>query len=156
MRLALGRARADGGPRDEIGEVLGDDRVEHFRRGRDTQIREAQEELASDPQSGADVVAPVEKRVVDEPLPADARPRLLEVHPHHEQEFGLVAFLQHEQALGVLDGCLRIVDRTRPDDDEQPRVAAVQDTADLLARPVHELGCAGGDGQIALQPVRAS
>ena len=42
--------------------------------------------VARQPQAGVDVGGAVEVRVVDQALPADRGPRLLEVDPHHDQQ----------------------------------------------------------------------
>ncbi len=70
-------------------------------------------------------------RIVDQTLPADRRPWLLEVHAHHDQEvlgepLGLAA-----EALRVLASGLDVVDAARADDHHQPVVVSVE----------HGVGC---------------
>src|SRR5690606_16146971 len=77
MHLALGRARADRAPRDEVREVLRRDDVEKFTpRGQPERV-DLPQQLARDAQALVDREAAVEMRVVDESLPADRSARFL-------------------------------------------------------------------------------
>jgi len=89
--------------------------------------------LARDAQAVVDAEAAVEVRVVDQALPADGGPGFLEIDAHdHQQVGGMLARLL-TQAAGVLHGGLRVMDRTRPDDDQQAVVLPGQDAGGLLA-----------------------
>ena len=92
------------------------------------------EQAAAEPQALVDVEAAVEVGVVDEPLPADRRARLLEIHAHDDLELARVRIAQRPQPLRVLERRLRIVDRARPDHDDEPIVLAVQDAVQRAAR----------------------
>ena len=81
---------------------------------------------------GADkVIAAVQVGIVDEALPADRRPGLLEIDAHHDQDVVAHLIGQGPQPPGVLHRGGRIVDRAWPDDDEQPGVFPAEDTLDL-------------------------
>src|SRR5688500_16291992 len=86
MHLALRRACADRAPRDEITDELRRDHVEEFAACRQAEAIHVDEQPARDPQPLVDAKAAVEIRVVDEPLPADGRARLLEIHAHDDLE----------------------------------------------------------------------
>jgi len=86
VRLALGGARADRGHEIRSGQVLRRDRVRAARAGGQPEPRQVDEQLAGQAQPELHVVRAVEVGVVDEPLPADRRARLLEVDTHHDEE----------------------------------------------------------------------
>ena len=54
--------------------------------GRQPEVVDVEQELPRQPQPLVDVEALVEVGIVDEPLPADRRPRLLEVAAHHDDQ----------------------------------------------------------------------
>ena len=84
--LAFGRPRADRDPRRQVGDVLRNLRVEELRRRRQPHVVDVEQQLAGQPQPLVDVEALVEIGIVDEPLPADRRARLLEVAAHDDDE----------------------------------------------------------------------
>src|SRR6185436_7306260 len=86
MGLALGGAGTDRGPRDEVREELRGDRIEELRAGRQPECADVEEQAAGEAEAGLHVMGAVEVRIVDEALPADGRPRLLEVHAHDDEE----------------------------------------------------------------------
>src|SRR5262249_20200448 len=65
---------------------------------------------------------------------------LLEVDAHHDAQIARVLVRHRLEPPRVLDRRRRIVDRARPDDDDEPVVFAPEDAADLLAGPGHRLG----------------
>src|SRR5438093_7290856 len=140
VHLALGRARADGAPGDEVRGELGRDRIEELAARGQPELGEIEQEAARPPEPVVDGEAPVEAGVVDEPLPAHGGPRLLEVDAHHDTEIALVLVPHGLEPPCVVEGRGRVVDRTRADDDDEPIVFAPEDAADLLARPRHGLG----------------
>lgn len=77
MELALGRARPNGAPRDEVCDVLRGDGVEELGADGDAHRGEVAEELAGEAEALVDAEGAVDVRVVDEALPADRRPRFL-------------------------------------------------------------------------------
>ncbi len=86
VHLALGGARADRAPRDEIREVLRRDHVEILGAGRQIELVDLEKNAPREAQAVVDPVAVVEVRVVDQPLPAHRRARLLEIDAHHDDE----------------------------------------------------------------------
>ena len=126
MNLALGRARADRHPRRQVGDVLRDLNVEKLGGGRQPEIVDVEQQLAREPQALVDVEALVQVGVVDQPLPADRRARLLEVGAHHDDQVIGIARGEARQPFAVVERRGGVVDRTGPGDDHQPRVLALQ------------------------------
>ena len=142
VHLALGRPRADGAPGDEVRGELRRDRIEELAARRQPELGKIEQDPARATQTLVDHEAPVEVRIVDEPLPADRRARFLEVDAHDDAEVGHVLVGQDPQAAAVLECGARIVDGARPDDHDEPIVLAPQDPADVPARPRHGLRAA--------------
>ena len=69
----------------------------------------------------------VERRVVDQALPADRRARLLEVDAHHDEQVVAEVLGHAREALRVVERRDRVVDRAGPDHHEQPVVLARED-----------------------------
>ena len=136
MDLAFGRARADGAPRDQVGDVLRRDHVEVLGPGGQVELVDLEQDAPREAQAFVDAEAVVEARIVDEPLPADRRARLLEVDAHHDDEAVGELVLERGEARRVVDGGIVVVDRAGSHDDEQPVVGAVQHAMDRLARLV--------------------
>lgn len=66
--------------------------------------------------------------LLDETLPSDCRSRLFKVDPHDHLEIGPPAIGNLSPQLGrILPGLVRVVDRARTDNDEQPVVLTVND-----------------------------
>jgi hypothetical protein len=131
--LALRGAGPDRPPGDAVGDVLGGDRVEELAADRQPRVQHLQQQLAGDPQAGVDVPAFVQVRVVDQPLPAGRRPRLLEVDAHHHQQLLAQVARRRRQLRRVLHRRFRVVHAARPDHDHQPLVSPRQHLADFLA-----------------------
>src|SRR5262245_10214842 len=103
LNLTFGRARADGAPGHEIRDVLRRDRVEVLDAGRQAELVDLAKQAAAETQTLVDVEAAVEVGIVDEPLPADGRARLLEVHAHDELERVAVRVAKRSQESRVLE-----------------------------------------------------
>ena len=86
MHLALGGARADGAPGDQVRDVLRRDHVEVLGAGRQVELVDLEQDAPREAQAFVDAEAVVEARIVDEALPADGGARLLEIHAHHDDE----------------------------------------------------------------------
>jgi len=84
--LRLGRARADRVPTDEVGQILGRQRIQRFAAGRQAEAGESQQQFAGASHPLADVKRVVHVRVVDEPLPTGGGARLLKVDAHYQQQ----------------------------------------------------------------------
>ena len=111
--LALCRARADCHPANQVGQVLRHDRIEELGRRREAHLGDVEQELSALLQPGCDVEGVVQVRIVQETLPADGRPRLLEVDTHDDEQ-PVGAFLaQVLQTTRVFEGGVLIVDRAR-------------------------------------------
>src|SRR5438034_3041744 len=125
VRLALARPGTDRPPGDGVGDVLRGDRIEELAADEEAEVEDREEELAGGSQARVDVAGAVEVSVVDEPLPAHGRPRLLEVDPHRDQQV-LVEFAgRGGEATGVVERGLGVVDAARARDDEQAIIVAV-------------------------------
>ena len=143
VHLALGRARPDGTPRHSISDELRGDGIEELAAGREAQRHHIQQELARHGQPFVDREASVQVGVVDQALPANRGPRLLEVDPHHDAQVIFQFLRQWRQLFGITASSVRIVNRARPDHDHQAIIEPAQDAADLAARALDEL-CALG------------
>ncbi len=86
VTLALGRARADRAPTDQIGDILRADQIQKLGAGWHALGIEIEEQLARQAQALVDLEAAVEVRIIDQALPAHRGARLLEVDPHHDQQ----------------------------------------------------------------------
>jgi hypothetical protein len=133
MDLALDRAGADGAPAHHVGVVLAQRGVEELRRYRKPGRRDVGHQPPGDPQALSDMEGSVEVRVVDQALPADHRPRLLEIHPHGHDELARMAIRGAAQERGIFDRGSRVVDRAGPGDHEQAVIPAGHDRCNLRA-----------------------
>ena len=134
MNLALGRSRANRSPRHQVRDELRRNRVEELRPGRQPHFGQGAQQAARDAQPVIDVEASVEIGIVDQSLPPDGGARLLEVGAHDDQQIFGMLITQRFEPLGVLEGCVRVVNRAGADDHQQSIILAVDDVADLFAR----------------------
>jgi hypothetical protein len=133
VHLALGCARADRAPRDQVGHELRRDRIEELGAGRQPHLEHVEQEAACAAQALVDVELAIERGVVDQALPAHGRARLLEVDAHHDHQVVAEVFLHVREALRVVERRDRVVYRAGPDYDDQPVVLPRQDVSDLGA-----------------------
>ena len=133
MSLGLSGACADGRPTDEVLQVLRGNRVEGFSCGWQAHFGQVQQQLATNMQTVLDLERVVQIRVVDKAFPAHGGTGLFEINPHDQIQRVADFSRKHLQALGVFMGSLEIVNRARPDDNEQSMVSAIQDVANHLA-----------------------
>ena len=126
VRLRFRRARADRGPTHQVGDVLGHDGIEKFGRRRQTHSGDFQEQLPRFLQTHLDVVGAVEMRVVNQPLPANGRPRFLEIDAH--DDFKLVGQFRAQavELLRVFQRTVHVVNGARADDQQQTLVFLAQ------------------------------
>jgi hypothetical protein len=136
--LALCGPRADRTPGHRVRDVLRRDRVQPLAAHRQAERRDGDQQPPGGAQAPMHVVAAVHVRVVDQALPAGHRARLLEVHPHHDQQVGLAPLAQRLQAAGVVQRGGRVVYRAGPGDHQQAVVGSVEDGADLAAGTLHD------------------
>jgi hypothetical protein len=149
--LTLGRARADRAPRHQVGDVLRGDRVEELATDRQSQVEDLAQQLARQAQAGVDVAGAIEVGIVDQPLPADRGPRLLEVDPHRNQQVVAQLLGPSAQALSVLERRVHVVDAARSHHHHQPVVLAVEDAGDLAAPGEHEFLLLGAEREVVEQ-----
>lgn len=118
-------------------------------------MRQVDEELPAHAEALIDVEAVVDVRVVDQALPPDRGAGLLEVRAHHDQQLVLVLLLLLQQHVAVLQGRVRVVDRARADDNEQPplRIGAIDDVGSLLATLENSALRLLGLGDLMLQEI---
>jgi len=134
VTLAFCGARADGSPGDKAGEILRGDHVEKLGAGRDAHLVEIEEQVASKAQAVVDLEGFIEKRVVDEPLPAYGGAGLLEVDAHDNAEVASEFFDGGLQLAGVFDGGFGVMDGAGADEDQQARVTLGENLRDVDAR----------------------
>ena len=134
VHLALGRAGPDGTPAHEVGDVLRRDHVEKLAAGRQAERVDLHEQFAGDAEPLVDPKRAVDVGIVDEPLPADRRPRLLKVDPHHDLEVCSEPLPLAAQPAGIVDRRLGIVDRAGADHDDEPVILSLQDGMKLHPR----------------------
>jgi hypothetical protein len=139
MALALGRARADRAPGDQVGDELRAQQVEELGAGGQAQRGEVEQQLARALEPFVDREAAVEVRVVDVALPADRGARLLEVRPHDDEQVVLQRVRRRLQPLAVLHRLVVVVDGARPHDDDEAVVAPVQHVGDGVAALLDQL-----------------
>jgi len=144
--LAFAGAGPDGGPGDEVGDVLGGDGVEEFGGGGDAEFDDFAEEAPGEVEALGDVVGAVKVGVHDEALPADGGAGFFEIDPHDEVEIVGDAVGEVAEAFGVFEAGLGVVDGAGADDDEEAGVLSGEDGADGFAGGGHEggLGVAAG------------
>ena len=85
-------------------------------------------------QAVVDAEAAVHARIVDQSLPAHGGARLLEIHPHHDQQVVGETLRLFLQLACVFHGGVEVVDRARTDHHHQAVIGAVQDAMQGLAR----------------------
>lgn len=75
-------------------------------------------------------------RIVDQPLPARRRARLLEVDAHHDQQVIRQLRRLRAQPPRIVECRIDVVDAAGPDHDEQP-----------IVHPIEDLGCGSASAQ---------
>ena len=143
VHLALGGARADGAPGDQVTQVLRRDHVQKLAAGRQPEPVDVDQQLARDAQALVDAEGFVQIGVVDQALPAHRGARLLKIDPHHDfQRVGIVVALG-QQAARILQRRRRVMDGAGADHHQQAVVAAGHDVVDAVAR-IADQGLDGG------------
>lgn len=133
MGLGFGGTCADGGPADQVLQVLRRNRVQRLGGGRQAHLGQVQQQAAPDVQAILDFEGVVQVRIVDQALPAHGGTRLLEVHAHHQEQGVGDLFRQRLEPLGVLVRRLEVVNGAGANHQEQTVVLAVEDVAYHLA-----------------------
>ena len=127
VQLRLGSSCANCAERDEVGEELRRDGVEHFRGNWHALTSEVAEELPADAQTLVDLVALVNVGVVDQTFPADCGPGLLEVGAHDDAKVVAELVGELDQARAVLDGGFRIVEGARSAHNQETVILLLDD-----------------------------
>ena len=86
MRLAFRRSGSDGGPADEVGDVLGADRIEQLSGARHAGLVEFQQNGPGELHAGGNVTGAVEMGIVDETFPSHRGSGLFEIGAHDDQQ----------------------------------------------------------------------
>ncbi len=153
--LALRRPGADGAPTDQVGDVLRTDGIEQFRRARQSELIDAQENRPGQFQAGGDVTGAVQVGIVDQTFPSDGGPRFLEIGSHDDQEPVTQLVCDRFQLEGIFIGCFGIVDRTRTNNQHQPvAILPVKNSADSLPGLYNQRGRLVSDGKFGLDGAR--
>jgi cobaltochelatase CobN len=95
VRLRFRGARANRGPRHQIGDVLRHDRIEKLRGRRQTHADNFEQEFSRDLQARFDVFRTVKVRVIDQTFPADGRARYLKINAHDDFHLARKFLPQH-------------------------------------------------------------
>lgn len=119
MKLALGGSGANSTNREQVGQELGGDGIQHLTGNGHALGGQVDEELAGQAQALVDLEAAVDVGVVDEALPANSGAGLLKVRAHDDEELILVLFASLQQEVAVGEGGFGVVDGAGADDDEQ-------------------------------------
>ena len=138
--LRFGGAGADGGPADEVGNVLRGDGVEELGGGGQTEVEDVAEERAGEPEAVGDVVGAVEMGVHHEAFPADGGARFFEVDAHNDHH-AVGDFLgEGGESASVVAAGLEVMDRARADDEKEAFVVGEDETLDLATGVGDESG----------------
>jgi len=137
--LALGGAGADGGPADQIGNVLGRDGVQQFGSGGHAQFDDLAQKTACDPEPLRYVARAVQIRIHDEALPADRGAGFLKINAHDEEHAVADLTRKLRELFCILASRLEVVDGAGADHDKEARVVSKNDPVDGLAAPGDEL-----------------
>src|SRR5438445_3260959 len=133
MDLALRGARADGTPTYQARQVLWDNHVEEFSSRWYPHFREVEKKTTGQPQTIIDFERPIEMRIVNQALPANACTGFLEIDPHNNPEIrGQFVYCGLEQCC-IFACSLGVVNRARAHNDKQAMIFALENVADLHA-----------------------
>ena len=86
MHLALRRARANGSPAHQFGDVLRGNHVEEFGTGRNAHLGQVEQKMPRQPQAVIDAKRLVQMRIVDQSLPAEGGARFLKINTHDDEK----------------------------------------------------------------------
>jgi hypothetical protein len=103
VHLALGGAGADRTPGRRVGEVLGRDGVQPLAASGQAESQHVEQQTAGHPQAAVHIMATVHARATGQAFPCESDARLLQVHPHDNQQVGGVLVAQPRQPARVAD-----------------------------------------------------
>ena len=134
VRLAFRGPGADGGPTDQISDVLGHHGIQEFRSRRHALACKIQKQSAGTAQTGVDVVGAIQMGIVDHPFPTHSCARLLEIHPHHHLQLILQPLPDRSQALGILARSHLVVDGAGAHHHQQAQIVTPQNRLNPATR----------------------
>jgi hypothetical protein len=149
--LRLGGAGADGGPADQVGDVLRRDGIEQLGGRGQAEVEHVAQEGAGEPQAGGDVVRTVEVRIHHEALPADRRAGLLEINAHDDHHAVVHLAGQGGQPAGVVAARRDVMDGARADDQQEAPVVGENETVNFTPGAGDEFSLGLGLGQFREQ-----
>lgn len=109
MNLGFSCTSADCSPRHQVGSILRSNRIQKFTASRETKFCDLNEKSASETQPLVNLETPVQIRIIDETLPANSCPGLLEVNTHYDEEVVLGDLSIISQKLSVFNGRFDVV-----------------------------------------------
>ena len=109
------------------------DGIKHFTRNGHALACEITEQFPTHSQTLVDLEGLVNVRVVDQAFPADSRTWFLEVSTHDDEKIGFEFRGESDKAGAVFNGCLWIVERTWPTDDEETVIGLFDDVDSFFA-----------------------
>jgi hypothetical protein len=148
VQLRFRGTRTNGSKRDQIGKELRRDGIQHLRGNGHTHRSQIAVQLAGDSQALVDLETLVNVWIVDQALPADRSPRLLEVGAHDDGEVRVQLVGEGFQTLAVFDCGGGVVDGAGTNHDEEAVIALGYDFDDIFAALVDGLLGVGRDGEL--------
>ena len=133
MDLRFGGPCANRHPTQDVIEVTRRHRLQQLCGDRQAEPDHFTHQLPRQGQALGHVVTAIQRGVVCEAFPANRGAGLLDISAHHQQHLVADFGGQARQALGVFEGGQGIVDRARPDNDQQARIFTIENGADRLA-----------------------
>ena len=113
--------------------------VKELRPRRQTKLIDFEQKFSRTAKTLINVVALVQVGIVDEALPTHAGSRLFKISAHHDDQLVRQALGDRGQLLRIFQNRNRIVNRAGPDNNNQARVASVENIGDRVARFIHNL-----------------
>lgn len=138
VQLRLGGAGANSTERDQIGQVLRGDGIQHLTGNGHAHAGKIRVELTRDTETLVDVVGLINVGVVDQTLPPHRGAGLLKVGTHDDTKVGGKLLGELLQTAGIFEGRGRVVNRAGADNNQQ--------TVILLLDNLHGLVTARADG----------
>ena len=114
MDLALSCPSSDGGPAQEVGNVLRRDGIKQFGGAGKAPAIDVQQNRPGQLNALSNVAGAVKVRVVDETLPTHSRSWLLEIGAHHDQQFVANGLSDGFEPVSVFVGGIRIMNGAGP------------------------------------------
>lgn len=140
VQLRLGGAGADSAQRDEVGQKLRGDGVEHFTGDGQAGVGQIDVQLARHAQALVDVEGLIDVGVVDQTLPANGGPGLLKVGAHDNAQLLGQLVGEFLQSAGVLESSIGVMDGAGTDDDQETVVALLNNLDSFIATNANSLG----------------